>query len=161
MSVTGHSFLPLGYLLEGLGEGAEDNIGAAIAEAFDGLVGVIGSIPEADADAVGGQVCADPLTDGTSVREGKGRQGGDEDHGVGLFGKGVEKLVGQGFGGEQEGGVIGSLHELGKHEGGELVGLIAGGDADDGELLGSRSRSCRRVKGCADTGAIACGSIGR
>ncbi len=28
-----------------------------------------------------------------------------------------------------------ALHELDEHLGGELVGLIAGGDADDGELL--------------------------
>ncbi len=31
--------------------------------------------------------------------------------------------------------MVGAVHELDEHVGGELVGLIAGGDADDGELL--------------------------
>src|ERR1700733_7194054 len=96
-------FLPLGYLLEGLRERAEDHVGAAVAEAFDGLVEVVGGVPEADADAVGGQVGADALTEGTRVRKGKWREGRDEDHGFGLFGEGVEELGGEGGAGEQEG----------------------------------------------------------
>jgi hypothetical protein len=164
-------FPPLGYLLEGLGEGAEDYVGAAVAEALDGLFGVVGGVPEADADAVGGEVRADALTDGAGVREGKGRQGRDEDNGFGLFGEGVEELVGEGVGGEQEGGVVSLLHKLGEHKGGELVGLIAGGDADYSELFGGGGLSHWGangfVGGDVDAGAliggcvVARGSVGR
>ena len=95
---------------------------------------VFGWVPEADDDAVEGKVGADALADGAGLGEGEGRQRGDEDDGVGLVGEGVEDLVGDGGGGEEEGLVVGALHELDEHVGGELVGLIAGGDADDGEV---------------------------
>lgn len=92
-------------------------------------------VPEADADAVFGQVGADALADGSGLREGEGWQGGDEDDGFGSLGEGLEDLGGEAGTGEEEGGVVGVFHELGEHEGGELVGLIAGGDADYGEAL--------------------------
>lgn len=59
------------------------------------------------------------------------------------MGEGVEDLAGDGVGGEEEGLVRGLFHYLTEHLGGELVGLIAGGDADDGEvrlLWGSRGK---------------------
>ncbi len=97
--------------------------------------GVFGGVPKADDDAVVGKVRADALADGAGLREGEGRQGGDEDDGVGLVGERVENLAGDGGGGKVEGLVGGALHELDEHVGGELVGLIAGGDADDGEVF--------------------------
>ena len=131
--------MPLGDLLEGLGESVDDDGGFAAAEALDGvfggLVGIFGGVPETDDDAVVGKVRADALADGAGLREGEGRQGRDEDDGVGFFGERVEDLAGDGGGGEEEGLVVGALHELDEHVGGELVGLIAGGDADDGEVL--------------------------
>ncbi len=41
--------------------------------------------------------------------------------------------------------VVGALHDLDEHVGGELVGLIAGGDADYGEVglpVGARREGC-------------------
>lgn len=88
--------LPLFYLLQGLGEGADYGGGAALAEALEGLVGVVGGVPEAYADAVFGQVRADALADGSGLCEGEWREGRDEDDGVGFFGEGVEDLGGEG-----------------------------------------------------------------
>ena len=56
--------LPLFDLLQGLRQSADDCCGAAWAEAVDGLVEVVRAVPEADADAVFGQVRADALADG-------------------------------------------------------------------------------------------------
>jgi hypothetical protein len=129
----------VGDLLQGLGQGADNDVGFAAAEAFDGelggLVGVFGWVPEADDDAVVGEMRADALTDGSGLGEGEGGQGRDEDDGVGFGGEGLEDIGGDGGGGEEEGLVGGLLHQLDEHVGGELVGLIAGGDADDGEVL--------------------------
>ena len=94
-----------------------------------------------------GRCDANALTDGAGLREGEGRQGGDEDDGVGFVGERVEDLAGDG-GREVEGLVVGALHELDEHVGGEFVGLIAGGDADDGEVFlhgGSRERGGRNL----------------
>lgn len=89
---------PVGDLLEGLGEGVDDDVGLAVAEAFDGqlgsLFGIFGSVPQANDDAVVGKVRTNALTDGAGLREGEGRQGGDEDDGIGLVGEGVEDLAG-------------------------------------------------------------------
>ena len=47
--------------------------------------------------------------------------------------------------GKVESLVGGALHELDEHVGGELVGLIAGGDADDGEVFfHAKRRGCGR-----------------
>ena len=91
-----------------------------------------------------GEVGADALADGARLREGEGWQRGDEDDGVGFVGEGVEDLAGDGGGGEEEGLVVGALHELDEHVGGELVGLIVGGDTDDGEVgFGVEGKRCR------------------
>ena len=58
---------PLFDLLEGLGQGADDYGGTALAEALDGLVEVVGGVPEADADTVFGQVRADALADSAGL----------------------------------------------------------------------------------------------
>ncbi len=83
--------MPLRDLLEGLGEGVDDDCGFAAAEALDGLlgglVGIVGGVPETNDDAVVGQVCANTLADGASLRKGEGREGRDEDDSVGLFGE--------------------------------------------------------------------------
>lgn len=131
--------VPLRDLVEGLGQGVDDYVGSAAAEALDGLldglVEVVGGVPEADDDAIVGQVGADALADGSGLREGEGWEGGDEDYGVGFGGEGVEDFAGDVGGGEEEGLMVGALHELAEHEGGELVSLVADGDADDGELF--------------------------
>jgi hypothetical protein len=75
--------LPLGDLLEGLGEGVDDYVGVAGTEALDGVLGglvgglggIVDGVPEADADAIGREVGADALTDGAGLREGEGREG--------------------------------------------------------------------------------------
>ena len=63
--------VPVGDLLKGLGEGVDDDVGFAAAEALDGLfgglVGVVGGVPEADDDAVVGKVRADALADGSGL----------------------------------------------------------------------------------------------
>ena len=137
--LTGLLEMPVRDLLECLGEGGDDDVGFAAAEAFDelfgGLVGIVGGVPEADDDAVVRQMRTDALADGAGLGEGEGREGRDEDDGGGLGGEGVEDLACDGGGGEEEGGVRGALHELAEHEGGEFVGLIADGDADDGEVV--------------------------
>ena len=128
---------PAGDLYEGLGEGVDDDVGFSAAEAFDGEFGgfgIFGGIPEADDDAVVGHVGADALAEGSGLREGEGRQGGDEDDGAGFGGERVEDLAGDG-GVEEDGLVVGALHELDEHEGCEFVGLVAGGDADYGEVV--------------------------
>ena len=83
--------MPLRDLLEGLGECVDDDRRFAAAKALDGLLGslfgIVGGVPEANDDAVVGQVCANALADGAGLREGEGRQGRDEDDGVGLFGE--------------------------------------------------------------------------
>jgi len=88
---AGEWLMPLRDLLEGLSESVDDYCGFAAAEALDGLlgglVGIVGGVPEANDDAVVGQVCANALADGAGLREGEGRQGRDEDDGVGLFGE--------------------------------------------------------------------------
>jgi hypothetical protein len=67
---------PIGDLPDGLGEGDNDDVGSAVAEALDGefggLVGVFGRVPKADDDAVVGQMGADALADGAGLREGEG-----------------------------------------------------------------------------------------
>lgn len=91
---------PVSDLLEGLGEGVDDHVGFAAAEAFDrevgGLVGIVGGVPQADDDAVVGKVRADALADGAGLREGEGWECGDEDDGVGFVGEGVEDFAGYG-----------------------------------------------------------------
>lgn len=135
---------PVGDLLEGLGQGVDDDGGFAAAEAFNGefggLVGVFGWVPETDDDAVVGEMGADALTDGSGLGEGERRQGRDKDDSVGFGGEGVEDVGGDGGGGEEEGLVGGLLHELDEHVGGEFVGLVAGGDADDGEVVSAGVR---------------------
>ena len=88
---------PVGDLLQSLGEGVDDDVGLADAEALDGqlgsLFGVFGTVPQADDDAVVGQVRANALADGSGLREGEGRQGRDEDDGIGLVGEGVEDFA--------------------------------------------------------------------
>jgi hypothetical protein len=130
---------PVGDLLQGLGQGAHDDVGFAAAEAFDGelggLVGVFSWVPEADDDAVVGEMRADALTDRSGLGEGEGGKSRDEDDGVGFSGERLEDVGGDGGCGEEEGLVGGLLHELDEHVGGELVGLIAGRDADDGEVV--------------------------
>jgi hypothetical protein len=136
--ISGGLLTPDGDLPEGLSESADDDGGFAVAEALDGevgsLVGVVGGVPEADHDAIVGQVQADALADGAGLGEGEGGQGRDEDHGVGFVGERFENLSGDGAAGKVDGLVVGALHDLDEHVGGELVGLIAGGDADDGEV---------------------------
>ena len=62
---------PVCDLLECLGEGVDDDGGFAVAEALDeefrGLVGIFGWAPEADDNAVVGQVGADALADGAGL----------------------------------------------------------------------------------------------
>ena len=82
---------PEGDLAEGLSESVDDDGGLAVAEALDGeigsLFGVVGGVPQADDDAIVGQMQADALADGARLREGEGRKGGDEDDGVGFVGE--------------------------------------------------------------------------
>ncbi len=89
--------MPLRDLLEGLGECVDDDGGFAAAEAFDGLlgglVGIVGGVPEANDDAVFRQVRTNALADGAGLGEGEGREGRDEDDGVGLCGERVEDLA--------------------------------------------------------------------
>jgi len=63
--------MPLRDLLEGLGESVDDDSRFAAAEALNGLlgglVGIVGGVPEANDDAVVGQVCANALADGSSL----------------------------------------------------------------------------------------------
>ena len=135
---SGGLLAPESDLPEGLSESVDDDGGLAVAEALYGevgsLFGVVGGVPQADHDAVVGQVQADALADGAGLGEGEGREGGDEDDGVGFVGERVENLAGDGGGRKVEGLVVGPLHELDEHVGGEFVSLIAGGDADDGEV---------------------------
>jgi len=145
-------------LLEGLGEGVDDDVGFAAAKALDGelgLVGVFSGVPEANDDAVVGQVRPNALTDGAGLGEGEGGKSGDEDDGAGFGGERVEDLAGDGGSGKEEGLVVGLLHELNEHLAGELVGLIVGGDADDGEVfaVGGGDRGVR----CG--GAVAVGGL--
>ena len=128
----------MGDLLESLGEGVDDDVGFPAAKALDGelgLVGVFSGVPEANDDAVVGQVRPNALTDGAGLGEGEGGKSGDEDDGAGFGGERVEDLAGDGGSGKEEGLVVGLLHELNEHLAGELVGLIVGGDADDGEVF--------------------------
>lgn len=77
-------------LLEGLREGVDDDVGFAAAKALDGevgLVGFFGGVPEANDDAVVGQVCPNALTDGAGLREGERGKCGDEDDGAGFGGE--------------------------------------------------------------------------
>lgn len=78
-------------LPEGLSESVYDDGGLAVAEALDGevggLFGVVGGVPQADHDAIVGQVQADALADGARLREGEGGESRDEDDGVGLVGE--------------------------------------------------------------------------
>ena len=100
MGVADGLSMPLRDMPDGLSEGVDDDGGFAVAEALDGevvgLVGVVGGVPKADDDAVVGKVRADTLADGAGLGEGEGRQGGDEDDGVGFVGEGVEDLAGDG-----------------------------------------------------------------
>ena len=94
--ISGGLHMPVIDLLEGLGEGVDDQSGSSIAEALDGEVGgllrIVGSVPETDDDAVVGQVQADALADGAGLGEGEGREGRDEDDGVGFVGERFEDL---------------------------------------------------------------------
>ena len=74
------------------------------------------------------------MADGAGLREGEGWKRTDEDDGIGFAAESFEDLIGDGGCGKKDGLVCGSLHELAEHERGEIVGLIAGGDADDGEV---------------------------
>jgi hypothetical protein len=136
---SGGLLAPESDLPEGLGESVDDDGGLAVAEALDGevggLFGVVGGVPQADDDAIVGQMQADALADGAGLGEGKGGEGRDEDDGVGFVGERVENLAGDGGGRKVESLVVGPLHELDEHVGGEFVGLIAGGDADYSEVF--------------------------
>ena len=136
--------MPVIDLFEGLGEGVDDDSGSSVAEALDGevggLVGIVGGVPETDDDAIVGKVGADALADGPGLGESKRGQRGDEDDGVGLVGERVEDFAGDRSVGKMKGLVVGVLHDLDEHVGRELVGLIAGGDADDGEVAAAGAR---------------------
>ena len=97
-------------------------------------------VPETDDDAIVGKVGADALADGPGLGESKRGQRGDEDDSVGLVGERVEDFAGDRSVGRMKGLVVGVLHDLDEHVGGELVGLIAGGDADDGEVAAAGAR---------------------
>ena len=87
---------PLSDLLKCLSESGDDESWSAVAEALDGevggLVGIFGGVPQADDDAVVGQVQADALADGAGLGEGEGRESRDEDNGVGFVGERFEDL---------------------------------------------------------------------
>lgn len=129
---------PQSDLAQSLSHGVDDDGGFASAEAFDGqlgsLVGVFGRAPETYDDAIFRQVRADSLTDGARLREGEGWQRRDEDDGVGFVGERFEDLAGDG-GRESEGLVAALLQKLHEHMRGQFISLIAGGDADNGEVF--------------------------
>ena len=72
--ISGRLLGPESDLLKGLGQCVNDDGGFSGAETLDGkvrhLVGVIGCVPEADDDAVMGQMYPNALTDRASLREG-------------------------------------------------------------------------------------------
>ena len=69
--IAGGLLLPVADLLEGLGEGVDDDIGLAVAETLDGevrsLLRIVRDVPESDDDAVVGKVRADAMADGAGL----------------------------------------------------------------------------------------------
>lgn len=71
VGIAGGLLLPMGDLLESLGERVDDDIGPAVAETLDsevrGLLRIVRDVPESDDDAVIGKVRADAMADGAGL----------------------------------------------------------------------------------------------